>query len=522
MTRNYGIALALSVLALLGTRTWWASRHGFNADEGLVAEISDSIAHGRGPVAGAMIENGFAPLTAPPLPLYASALFSRICPYNALRSARIWAILLQIAALLVAAALARRLAGPMAGLAAAWAFALAPSAAWLGSFAFYHHLGAVALLTACFFWVAWIQEGAEPNFWGMAIAAALAPACAYWLWWLPAGLLALLAARGDWRRALQGSALALAALASSLAWNYGSDPESFVGELAWMGHLGRDAGPAGLKEFFLSGGRLSLSMPLLFVGLIFLAASLRRQVGLLIFPFYALFMGLFEPLRQRANLAEIPYSLLIALPLAIASCSLAFQASGPKRWALGALAILALAWQPKTYWLDLLALDGQRSGELCKFVESASCGDELVIGQSNYGWRLQGKPCIAEPAQLAAWQGMAAAFMPGNLPHSRFTREASLENSAYLVCSRSSVIYGMREPGTRLVFLEADRERWPMVWDNGSFRVFANPRRVGWQAAMPSVIPDNRLYAEAEADARAQGRPELAEYAHGRLISAAR
>ena len=95
MQKYYWVALALSVLALSGARSWWASRHGLNADEGLVAEISSSIARGQGAVSGALIENGFAPLSAPPLPLYASAFFSFILPFDALTSARLWAMVLQ-------------------------------------------------------------------------------------------------------------------------------------------------------------------------------------------------------------------------------------------------------------------------------------------------------------------------------------------------------------------------------------------------------------------------------------------
>jgi len=52
-----------------------------------------------------------------------------------------------------------------------------------------------------------------------------------------------------------------------------------------------------------------------------------------------------------------------------------------------------------------------------------------------------------------------------------------------------------------------------MVWTNGAFRVFANPRRIGWQSAKAGVIPDAALYAEAAGDALSQGRIGLANYA---------
>src|SRR5690242_2203964 len=85
------LGLAFALLAMAGARLFWAGRHGWNADEGLVAEIADSLARGKTAQAGALYENGFAPLTAPSLPLTGAALLRLLLPGDALMAARLGA-----------------------------------------------------------------------------------------------------------------------------------------------------------------------------------------------------------------------------------------------------------------------------------------------------------------------------------------------------------------------------------------------------------------------------------------------
>jgi hypothetical protein len=479
--------LGLSLLAMAACRLFWASRHGWNADEGLFCEISLSWAHGQLPRAGAIFQNGFAPLTAPALAPVLAAPIQWLGLASALTLARLWALALQALTLVALAALASHLAGRRAGLAAAWAFALASGPAWLGSFAFYHHLPALFLSLSCLFWIAWTRQAHAKTLGGMALMAGLCAASAYWLFWVPPLLLALVWMRSGWRALAQSLLLSFGPLALSLLWSWHLDPQGFREDLAWTRGLASALGPGNALILARSLGATLASFPLLAAGLAGFCVALRRHGWSLIFPALAFLISVSQALLQRGDLSLMPYPLIAALPLAIFGMVLGFFSMGRGSSIFFFAALASLACIPNTAWVDALCDPAPQAQELATFLKSATCPGDLIIGQSNFDWDLDPSLKAAEASQVAAWEGLQAAYMRPGLPKTRFVFEPAFTSCRFLVTSQQTMLNGAREPGTRQILLRAASERWPRVWDDGAFRVYSNPRIGGWQAASAAL-----------------------------------
>ncbi len=500
-------------LLALGLRLGQAFSAPWYGDEGAVTEISRGFAGPGAPAAGAIKYNGLFPVSTSWIPFVSAAPFALL----GLPALRLWAVLVELAALAALMALALRLGGMVAALGVGLAFAACVPAILFAGLGFYHHYSAMALAgsLACL---------ARKEIQAGAFLAGLAAASNYWLYWWPLLLVLRLAFthRGAAARAAGWAALPLAA---AIAGNLALGGEGMLEDARWLLSLGSQMAPSGLREQALSVMGTLASYPVLLAGALGAAAALRDPAsrGLAQWALLALLACLIEPLRQRVSLAVIAYPLIPAfVPACLGAGLLLAGLAKRQAWPVlgAALAAYALLQRPPMATLRSYSADPARAGELARFLVSQAAPGDLVSGQPSWAWRVTPGLGVVYADQAAAYGGRQAGLARAGMPASRYTRPVALSRIRFLVTNRYSVLFEFEQAGLALHYLRAEAQGWPKVWDNKSFRVHANPA-FGYPKDPEARILDHpHFYELAKFQALEAGEPELARLAVARASSA--
>jgi hypothetical protein len=505
-----GLAWRLSVA--LGAPWFW--------DEGYVVEIVRGLAHFSRPQAGGFWQDGFFPLTTSLLaPL--SAMPLAVFPFwSPMTGARVWAVLLEGAALLLLARLARKEERPALALAAVAAYAFLPFAVEHGGRAFYHHLGAALMLAALALGQRIFDEDARGSWVAASLCAGLAAASCYWLWWLPLSWGVLLAARrpAGWLGALPWAALPLPA---ALALNFWPDAEGARWSLRCMAMVSHAGGPRSLEAL---GGTLAANfgaLPFLALGLLGLGVAAAREGGRWGWFLFCLGAAIGEPIRQRGDLSDMPYPFIMAAPLAALGAGYLAAWGWPggarARWALAALVLAVFLRPVKLERMRVWSFYPAEVGGLQAFLEADSRPGDLACGLPHFNWALKPRLRVCEPSELAAAEGRAASCYLEGAPPSRFDGPARLEDLRYAVVSRLHLLWLFRMPGITLSFLDMERRGWPLVYDSPVFKVYENPRFGRRADPQVRILKAGRYYALAQAEALRRGDKGLERFAAARL-----
>jgi 4-amino-4-deoxy-L-arabinose transferase-like glycosyltransferase len=490
---RWGAALLIGLLAL-GWRL-----HGLDAvpwypDEADTAELALCYAQGQAPVAGAIKQSAFFPLSASPMAPLAAVPALRALGGGALPALRRWSALLSAAACALLAWLLWAWVGPWAALAAGSGLALSPLARDLGQMGFYHHLGALLSLTAL---AAWWRYQRAPDAQGLALlglACGLSVAAAYWLLWL---LLLPLAAALMARRprdlvwALPGLLLPLAAVA---LWSWHADPAGFWGDLHDLLTLTQDQLPEPLRRYrafigFYQAARADPGLAMALLGLLGWAWQDRAKGA----GSAAWAAGLWalassgEIFRQRQNLEGFPYPLILVLPAMGLGLGVAAQGLATWGWRgrptfklLAALGLAAGVWavgrEPDLGLMRLASAPVADTQALLAALPSLAKPGDRVLGQPSFNWALRQKGLVASDLeQASAYIGERGAFMRGDLLHDRFTAPLGLEGVKWLVISPYTYGIQCMQPGPRRLLLQAEMGGWGKAWGNATYTVYGNP-----------------------------------------------
>jgi hypothetical protein len=524
-TPFHSLILALIVLGGLGLRLAVALRAPWYWDEGYMAELARALGRVARPQVGGLWEDGFFPLSTSLLAPLSAAPFANAPWWTAITGVRLWAVLLEGLSLLLLARLAFQRAAPWRALAAAAAYAFLGFAVEHGGRGFYHHLAVPLVLATLLGGQALFQPGARGR-WGLvSFGAGLAVAACYWLWWLPLSWALLLLWRRPpgWLRALPWMALApLAAVAINL-W---PDPAGGLWSVRCMLSTSSAGGPQGLAALGRALGADLWALPFLAVGLLGLALAAWREGGRWGWFLACLACAVLEPVRQRGNIAGMPYPFLLAAPLAALGAGyLAGAALERGRWRRAALllALLALYFKPVDLsWMRLWSFDARPVAELKAVLLQRARPGDLVCGLPEFNWALRPELRVCEPFDVGAAEGRASGFYLAGAPASRFAEPCGLAAVRYAVLSRVQMLGAFRFEGVALTYLEMERQGWPLAYDNGTFKLYENP------AFGAKADPDTRIllapenYQVAADQAARAGRPDLAGFAGARLASLGR
>jgi hypothetical protein len=525
--RGQALALAAIVALGLGLRLQVARHAPCFWDEGYLVEAAQSLAHAQRPQVSGLWQDGFFPLSTSALaPLSLAPLLALAPGPQALMAGRLWALLLQGLALLLLARAGARLGGWALGLLAAATYAAMPFAVEHGGRCFYHHLAVVLLLAA-------VNDGLEAHHSGRAAALAraslwggLAVAVAYWLWWLPLAWAGLLLAR---RPRGWGLALGLAALGpcAALAVNVAPDPPGAwwsMKSLLWTSGLNA---PHGAQALVSAVGADLTGLPFLAVGALGLLLAAWRWRGP--WAWLALLGALctLEPIRQRGAIPGIAYPFQLAAPLAaLGAAALALaawrSASPWRRW-LAPLALALALWPVNMGWVNLLSFDPAPIEQLCAYFDAHAQPGDGVCGMPEINWRVGQRLRACDPFAVGAADGRATGFYLAGAPASRLAWDCRVTALRYAVVSRIHPLSVFRTRGVALTFLQMERQGWQPCFDNGTFRVYQDPRFDPQAApkAPATLLLAPEFYRYAAADADAAGRPLDAAYARARAASLA-
>jgi len=507
-----GLGLGLRLSVALRAPWFW--------DEGYVVEAAQDLSHGERPQVSGLWEDGFFPLSTSQLaPLSAAPLLALAPSQDALLAARIWALLLQGLAIALLAWLGLRLGGPALGLAAAALYACMSFSVAHGGRAFYHHLAVVLMLAALLDGLEIF--GADPRPAALARASlwsGLAAAVAYWLWCLPLvwGLLLLWKRPRGWARALPWLALPpLAVVAAGVA----PDPAGAAWSLRSLLWTSTLAAPKGWSFFTAAYADLK-GLPFLLAGLAGMLAAAWRLRGAWAWLALLTVLAVWEPIRQRGDISGISYPFQLAAPLAALGAAwlavaLARQRRRAPRLAV-ALVVALVLWPVKTGWMNELSFDPAPVEDLVRYLDAHANPGDGICGMPEINWRLGQRLRACDPFAIGPAEGRAAGFYLAEAPASRLAWPCALANLRYAVVSRVHVLSVFRTAGVPLAFLEMERQGWPKVFDNGTFRLYENPAFGAKPAFGGNLLSAPEFYRYAAADAANAGRTEDAAYASAR------
>jgi hypothetical protein len=510
---------------------WWL-------DEGVLAQLTQSLSQG-GTGTGLIKANGILPSTSSFLAPALAAVLVRTLHWPSLMALRIMGGALGTLSCALLFFLGQELGLSALGLLAAALYAFFPLAVDLGRMGFYHHLGAALAPLACLAVLRFERAPTPRSYLGCVVLGALAPLAAYWLvWiWLPVILAALLS--GKLRFLAWGLPLLVLPLALSGLLSWHIDPASFWLDLAKLSEISSFA--RGPQSFWRSFPAFMAAYPVYALGFIGLAWAFwpraqsggRRGRWLLLFAA----ASSLEVFRQRsAFLSQFPYPLILVHPwtcLGLAGLGWRLGQGALDAWDAPArrLAFLALAlgagWLARLApnagfmrGLSVIPADGLAAAE---FVEPRLGPGEQFIGVNSFDWLLPGHPGFDINQACAYWGLPSNFFFPRQYPPSRFLFEPSLKEAKFLVLNDFERHAEMGDPGAELVFLEIEKEGWPLLWQSGQARVYGNPA-FGVAPAVPAplILADPALYAHASMVAQRLGRPELAVFAARQARSASR
>jgi len=515
------VLILAAVMALgLGLRLAVALRAPWFWDEGYMVEAAQSMAHGQKPQVSGLWEDGFFPLSTSLLaPLSAAPLLALVPGPYAMTATRLWAVLMEGLVLFLLARVGRRFGSPILGLVAAGVYAVMPFAVEHGGRCFYHHLAVVFMMAALADGLDLFEGGRPASLVRASLWNGFAAALAYWLWWLPLIWMALVL----WKRPLRwGQYLLWTAIAplGVLFINIAPDPAGAwwsIRSLIWTSTV---AAPHGLQACFKAAAADLTGLPFLVAGLIGLGFAAWRRQGPWAWPALLMLLATLEPIRQRGDISGMSYPFQMAAPLAcLGAAWLILQALETRAWApwIVAVAVLVLTlWPVKMKWMRLLSFDPAPVEELAAYFDAHARPGDGVCGMPEFDWRLAPRLRVCDPFGVAAAEGRASGFYLPGAPASRLAWTCRVENLRYAVVSRIDVLSAFRTVGVPLTFLEMERQNWPKVFDNGTFRVYENPRFGARPSPGQTLLSAPEFYRFAALDAARAGRLDAEAYARGR------
>ena len=136
------------------------------------------------------------------------------------------------------------------------------------------------------------------------------------------------------------------------------------------------------------------------------------------------------------------------------------------------MAVMAQAgWQTS---LDPFLLDGEVAQKTADFVNARLPKGALVIGSPGMVWQLNGRR--ADFQMPAAFDGQATPHLPANLPPERWAFDPSYREADFVVVDNLWGNWAVPHvPGVEAMM--ATVTEWPLVYEEGEFRVYLNPRK---------------------------------------------
>jgi hypothetical protein len=529
-------AWALLGLAAVGVllRLWRAHAADWYWDEGYLAELALDLGHLQRPHSGALWFNGVLPLTTSWLAPLSAAPFTWIFPTNALAAVRLWSSLLGGLSVLGLGLAGRRLGGWRLGLSAATLFAVGPFPVALGGLALYHHLSCALALASLWAALPPMPGEWEAPDWTPWLLAGLSAAACYWMWWLPlalcfkpsgprpkARLLHLALGFGPLGLALGlsltlGGADARAMWKGMLSYNYLS---RYLADLSKFPNFYPVPWKAAFGPFISEMARFLWLYPVAWLGLAGLILTRRRPFWLWLGPA----LGLADLLRQRGSLEGSPYVLVPLLPWFCLGLAMEVErlASLPPRWRLLGLGFaMALLVPTHLDWMKRLFVPPAMARNLQAFLKTQHCENDTVLAVPNIEWHLREVCKPVEFDQAAATRGWTGGLLPAGLSASAFAYDPSLEKARFLVTTPEDFDVDFSAPHVALEALVAEYEGWPKVFENPTFRVYANPRFGVPRDPGVRILGDPILYRKTADDARTLGHSDWAAFALARAASA--
>ncbi|HTA17297.1 MAG TPA: hypothetical protein VK786_06090, partial [bacterium] len=409
--------------------------------------------------------------------------------------------------------------GPILGLAVAGLYAVMPYAVEHGGRCFYHHLAVVFLLAFLTDGLDLFEEARPASLRRASLWSGLAAASAYWLWWLPPLWGALLL----WRRPQGwGKALAWAAVAplGVLVLNVAPDPAGAWWSVRGLLSASAAGAPRGLETCLKAAAADLWRLPFLSAGLLGMAAAAWRRKGAWVWLATLTALLVLEPIRQRGDISGMSYPFQMAAPLAaLGAAWLGLEALRARAWLprMAGVLVLALAlWPVNMEWMNLLSFDPKPVGELAAYFDAHARPGDGVCGMPEFNWRLGPRVRVCDPFAVGAAEQRAAGFYPAGAPASRLAWPCQLDKVRYAVLSRIDVLSAFQTVGVPLTFLEVERQGWPKVFDNGTFRVYENPAFGAHPSFGQNLLSAPEFYRYAATDAARAGRPDDAAYALAR------
>ena len=514
-------ALGLVLALALGLRLWVALHAPWYWDEGYVVELARSLARGGRPQVGGLWQDGFFPLSTSLLAPLTVTPFAVVPWWSPMTGARVWAVLLEGLTLLLVALLGRRAGSARLGLLAAACYAALPLAVELGGRAFYHHLAVVFLLAALLKGAGAFEAAPRRGDAAWAgLAAGLAVATCYWLWWLPLGLGLLLL----WRRPpgwWVGLAWAALPPLAVLALNLWPDPAGAVWSVRSLLRASSAGGPRGLAAWAHALAQDLGAFSVLPLGLAGLGLAARREGGAWLWWLATLAMAVFEPIRQRGDIAAMPYPFMPALPLAALGAAYLFRAAWAARrtWAWIGLALaLGLTFRPVDLtWMRLWSFEPAAVADLDAYFTGHARPGDAICGLPEFNWSLEPALRACEPFDVGVAEGRASGFYLPGAPASRLAWPCRLRDLRYAVLTRIQLLGAFRCDGVALSFLEMERQGWPRVFDDKVFKVYENPRFGATADPNTRLLFTPQNYRLARQQAQEAGRPGDVRFAQARL-----
>jgi 4-amino-4-deoxy-L-arabinose transferase-like glycosyltransferase len=516
-----GIALAVvalwAVLYLPNLRTnpnWYG-------DEGSVMDLSWTAINGH-PRNGALHFDFIVPSPYQPLYLLLNGAFLRVLGCDLL-SGRLLQVVIALMTAGICYWIGTRLRDRRFGLLCAVAFLTCPEIAINFRMVRPHPLVGMLTLASCGFMIRYIQEKRLRDIVLAGVMCACGLAC-HWFVYLLVPLVAIAAWRVNRRHVLAAVAPVVAYGALMILWfvsTQGGGLPRFIEEVRYVQRAGSDTTVTGvLPEFariwrnfftftFLTptagadGSQgVDLWIPVAVLGL--LCVPIPRFRGWLVFWLVALMYGVF---KSRDNIPLFFYPAMVFMPLLAIGFAGAIVALEEKlsRWMprhysmvrlapaialLGVFGTMCLAnslghWRTK---IDLWTVHSHEAAEAAmRFVNAHTTKDDYVVMPDQAFW-LFPHPYRSQLIQCAHYAGRESKYYNGTLPRELFWFDCSWQRAKYLVLAYGvqpngqpygiDAVYWMGFKGVREIIEAVQKEKWPIVFQQGEYMVLANPRLV--------------------------------------------
>lgn len=166
----------------------------------------------------------------------------------------------------------------------------------------------------------------------------------------------------------------------------------------------------------------------------------------------AAFGAVYRTVRPRTG-AALVFALVVALPFGLETARTAGS--------------IATRFTTRFDWA--LVHDQEAARRTAAFVNARASGEDLVIASPHVAWMYQAR--ASDFFQAVVWSGEPIAFYPA-LPRSRFAFPAGIEQAKYVVLDDFWERWVEVSPA--LARLTAIVRRWPAVYEDSQFSVYAN------------------------------------------------